>query len=272
MSIPNRFRVLFFGDVYAAPGRRAIFDHIERLKRELAPDLIVMNGENVAGGFGITKRMASSFFRVGVDVITSGNHIWDRPESVESLEDPRVLRPANYPPQNPGSGVYRIKREDGVGIAVINLQGRVFMDPIDCPFRTLDAILEELGEEYPIRILDFHAEATAEKKAMLFYAKGRLSAIIGTHTHVQTADEQILDGTAYITDAGMVGIPDSVIGVKPEGAIKRLLLGRAQRFEPQKEGEVHICGVVVDIDPSSGKALSIKRLRENFPSAQSSGY
>ncbi len=261
MSIPNRFRVLFFGDVYAAPGRRAIFDHIERLRREFAPDLIIMNGENVAGGFGLTRRMASSFFRVGVDVITSGNHIWDRPESVESLEDSRVLRPANYPPANPGSGVYKIKREDGVGIAVINLQGRVFMDPIDCPFRTLDAILEELGNEYPVKILDFHAEATAEKKAMLFYAKGRLSAIVGTHTHVQTADEQVLDGTAYITDAGMVGIPSSVIGVKPEGALKRLILGRAHRLEPEKTGPVFICGVVIDVDPVSGKALSIKRFR-----------
>ncbi len=269
MSTQNKFRVLFFGDVYASPGRRAVFDHIEKLKKKWVPDFIIMNGENVAGGFGLTKRMASSFFRVGVDVITSGNHIWDRPESVESLEDPRVLRPANYPPENPGSGVFAQKTEEGFGVAVLNLQGRVFMDPIDCPFRTLDKIIGELGEEYPVKIVDFHAEATAEKKAMFFYARGRVSAIIGTHTHIQTADEQILDGTAYITDAGMVGIVDSVIGVKPRGAIGRLVLGRSHRLEPQKEGEVYLCGVVVDIDPNTGKALSIERFRHRASELES---
>ncbi len=268
MSTQNKFRVLFFGDVYAAPGRRAIFDNIERFKREYSPDLIILNGENAAGGFGISKRIASSFFRVGVDVITSGNHIWDRKESVEALEDPRILRPANYPPSNPGSGVFKKKMDNGPGVAVVSLQGRVFMDPIDCPFRTLDSILQELGEEYPVKIIDFHAEATAEKKAMLFYAKGRVSAVIGTHTHIQTADEQIVEGTAYITDAGMVGITHSVIGVKAQDAIGRLLLGRSLKLEPEKEGDVWICGVVVDVEPSSGRALSIKRLRERVPSYQ----
>jgi len=265
LSIPNRFRVLFFGDVYASAGRRAIFDNIERYKREYSPDFIVLNGENIAGGFGISSRIASSLFRVGVDVITSGNHIWDRKESVEALEDPRILRPANYPPDNPGYGVFKKKTEDGTGVAVINLQGRVFMDPIDCPFRTLDRILEELGEEYPVRIVDLHAEATAEKKAMFFYARGRVSAIIGTHTHIQTADEQVADGTAYITDAGMVGIADSVIGVKPDDAIRRLLLGRSLKLEPEKEGHVWVCGVVIDVDPASGRALAVERLREKLP-------
>jgi len=264
LSTPNKIRVLFFGDVYAAPGRRAIFDNIERLKREYSPDLIILNGENAAGGFGISRRIASSFFRVGVDVITSGNHIWDRKESVEALEDPRVLRPANYPPSNPGSGVFKKKMGNGTGVAVINLQGRVFMDPIDCPFRRLDAILDELGEEYPVRIVDFHAEATAEKKAMLFYAKGRVSAVIGTHTHIQTADEQIVEGTAYITDAGMVGITHSVIGVRASDAVGRLLLGRSLKMEPEKSGDVWICGVVIEVEPGSGKALSIKRLREKL--------
>jgi len=260
LSTPNEFRLLFFGDVFASPGRRALFDRIEYFKKTYEPDFIIINGENAAGGFGISRRIASAFFRVGIDVITSGNHIWDNKDSLEALEDPRILRPANYPEGNQGAGVFKKKLDDGTGIAVINLQGRVFMEAIDCPFRKLDSILEEL-EDYKIKIVDFHAEATGEKRAMFFYAAGRVSALIGTHTHVQTADETIVDGTAYITDAGMVGIEESVIGMKKERVIERMLFGRAKKLEPEKDGEVTICGVFVIIDRETGQAISIERIR-----------
>lgn len=260
MSTPNEFRLLFFGDVFASPGRRALFDRIEYFKRAYDPHFIILNGENAAGGYGISKRIASAFFRVGVNVITSGNHIWDNKDSLEALKDPRILRPANYPEGNEGSGVYKAKLEDGTGIAIINLQGRVFMEAIDCPFRKLDSILEQL-EDYKIKIVDFHAEATGEKKAMGFYAAGKVSALIGTHTHVQTADETIIDGTAYITDVGMVGIEESVIGMKRDKVIERMLFGRSRKLEPEKEGEVIICGVFVKIDRETGKATSIERIR-----------
>ena len=260
MSTQSEFRVIFFGDVFASPGRRALFDRIEYFKRVYEPDLIIANGENVAGGFGISKRIAQSMFRVGIDVITSGNHIWDRKESVEALEDPRVLRPANYPEGNEGTGVFKKVLEDGTSFAVINLQGRVFMEAIDCPFRKLDSILEEL-QSYRIKIVDFHAEATGEKKAMAFYAAGRVSALIGTHTHIQTSDETIINGTAYITDAGMVGIEESVIGMKKEKVIDRMLYGRGKKLEPEKTGEVIMCGVFIKIDRQTGKAFHIERIR-----------
>ncbi len=260
MNTQSEFKLLFLGDLFGAPGRRVLFDNISDLKEKYQPDLFVINGENAAGGYGISKRIASSLLRVGIDVITSGNHIWDNKDWKEVVSELWVLRPGNYPEGNPGTGVFKKEYEDGTKAAVINLQGRVFMPSIDCPFRKLDSILKEL-KDFNIKIVDFHAEATAEKKAMGFYAAGKVSAVIGTHTHVQTADETIIKGTAYITDAGMTGITRSVIGMRKENAIERLILGKNTRLEVEKEGEALICGVFVKIERKTGRAISIKRIR-----------
>ncbi len=253
------FRVLVFGDLMGSAGRRIFFDKIKGLIKEYSPDLVVLNGENAAGGFGITARMARSLFGVGVDVITSGNHIWDRKESLEALQDERVLRPANYPEGNPGKGFFVKEYPDGLKALVLNVQGRAFMPSIDCPFRVTERILQQHADAV-IKIVDFHAEATAEKQAFAWYFDGKVSAVVGTHTHVQTCDERVLPGgTAYITDVGMIGAMDSVIGMKKEIAIERFLLGRAIRFE-LAEGRAVLCGVYIEIDRSSGRALSIKRI------------
>ncbi len=262
MSTPDdrKVRVLFFGDLMGSVGRRVLFDHIKSLRKQYEAHLVVLNGENAAGGFGITSRMARSLFGVGVDVITSGNHIWDRKESIEALQDPRVIRPANYPDGNPGNGFYIKEFEDGLRALIINVQGRAFMPSIDCPFRVAQELVEA-HKEIPIKIIDFHAEATAEKQAFAWFLDGKVSAIIGTHTHVQTCDEQILPGgTAYITDVGMIGAKESVIGMKKEIAIERFLLGRNVKFE-LAEGKAILCGVFIEIDGETGRALSIQRIK-----------
>lgn len=257
--MPDRVRVLFIGDIIGRPGRRVLQKFLHKLEEKTGPTIIIANGENVAGGVGITEKVGRELFD-DVDVLTSGNHIWDKKEGIRYLEEePRLLRPANYPSGSPGrgSGVYTDK--SGSKIGVLNLQGRVFMEPIDCPFFTADQEIASLRKETSVIIVDFHAEATSEKQALGWYLDGRVSAVVGTHTHVPTADERILPGgTAYISDAGMAGGYHSVIGIRREQAIKRFLTGRPQHFEPSREGNI-LSTVVIDVDPGSGKAHSIRR-------------
>jgi metallophosphoesterase (TIGR00282 family) len=257
--MPDKVIVLFIGDVIGRPGRRALKQYMSALVRKYNPSLVIANAENAAGGIGLTEKIAEELFE-SVDVLTSGNHIWDKKEALELLgKEPRLLRPANYPPQNPGHGAYVFTDDQGRKIGVLNLQGRVFMEPIDCPFLVADRELEMLREITPVIFVDFHAEATSEKQAMGWYLDGRVSAVVGTHTHVPTADERILPGgTAYITDIGMVGGYNSVIGIKRDQAVLRFLSSRPQRFEPSKEGMI-FSFFCVEIDARTGKTLSIQR-------------
>jgi metallophosphoesterase (TIGR00282 family) len=257
--MPDSVGLLFIGDVIGRPGRAALKDCLPRLKETYKPDVVIANGENAAGGIGITEPVSREMLSL-VDVLTSGNHVWDKKEASSLLErNPRLLRPANYPPRNPGHGTYVFETWKGQKVGVMNLQGRVFMEPVDCPFRTADDVLLKLRVETPVILVDFHAEATSEKQAMGWYLDGRVSAVIGTHTHVPTADERILPGgTAFLTDIGMVGGYDSVIGIKKEQALERFLTARPQRFEPSKKGMV-FSAVFVSIETATGRALSIKR-------------
>ena len=256
--MPDRAGILFLGDVVGHPGRRALQRFLPGLVRKYAPTVVIANGENAAGGIGITEEIGREMF-LHVDVLTSGNHIWDKKEALPYLErEPRLVRPANYPDGNPGRGSY-VYQDGGLKIAVLNLQGRVFMDAIDCPFRRADAEVEALRKETPLIIVDFHAEATSEKQALGWHLDGRVTAVVGTHTHVPTADEKVLPGgTAYITDAGMAGGYRSVIGIRREQALQKFLSGRPQRFEPSKEGLV-LTAVFIKADASTGRALSVKR-------------
>lgn len=253
-------RVLFVADVVGKPGRKIVQAQLPGLRSERAVDLVVANGENLAGGYGVTPALISELFDWGVDVVTSGNHIWDRSEGVALLEsEPRLLRPANYPPENPGHGSY-ILRSREAQIAVLNLQGRVFMPAIDDPFRVGRAIVDELRGETNLIVVDFHAEATAEKLCLAWYMDGLVSAVVGTHTHVQTADERIMPGgTAYVTDLGMTGSHAGVIGFEAEKALERTVLGRRVRLE-LAEGDLRLQGAIVDIDPASGHAERIERI------------
>jgi metallophosphoesterase (TIGR00282 family) len=257
--MPDKTRILFLGDIIGRPGRRALKKHLPSLVRKHSPAMVIANGENAAGGVGITEEVGQELL-IQVDVLTSGNHIWDKKEAIDYLQkEPRLLRPANYPPENPGKGTHIFEAGSGRKVGVLNLQGRVFMEPIDCPFRIADKEVEELRALTPVIIVDFHAEATSEKQAMGWYLDGRVSAVIGTHTHVPTADERILpQGTAFITDVGMVGAYNSVIGIRRDQALKRFLTARPQRFEPAKEG-VFFCAVFIEVDNQTGKALSIQR-------------
>lgn len=257
--------VLVIGDVFGEPGRRALLTLLPGLKREHEVDCTVVNVENAAAGFGITPQIAKSFLEGGVDVMTSGNHIWDRKEIIEYIaRENLLLRPANYPAGTPGVGAIVVK----VGphkVGVLNLMGRVFLPTIDCPFRRADDEVARLRQETAIVVVDMHGEATSEKQAMGWYLDGRVSAVLGTHSHVQTADERILPGgTAYITDLGMTGPVDSVIGVGRELAIERFLTQMPNRFEPAR-GPAAVHGAVVRVDPESGKALQIRRLRVPLP-------
>lgn len=257
----DRYGFLFLGDIIGRPGRRALKKFLPVLLEKYSPSLVVANGENAAGGIGITPDICRQLL-AQVDVLTSGNHIWDKREAVEYLDqEPRLLRPANYPSPNPGKGIYSFETQEGFIVAVLNLQGRVFMEPIDCPFRAADRELMSLGKRNGTTIIfvDFHAEATSEKQAMGWYLDGRVSAVIGTHTHVPTADERILpQGTAFITDVGMVGGRESVIGLKKEQAIQRFLTSRPQRFEPEKLGLI-FSSVFIEVDTQTGRAISIQR-------------
>jgi metallophosphoesterase (TIGR00282 family) len=257
--------VLAVGDVYGEPGRRALLALLPGLKREHEVDCTVVNVENAAAGFGVTPQIARAFLAGGVDVMTSGNHIWDKREIVEYIaRENLLLRPANYPSGTPGAGFIVVKAGPHK-VAVLNLMGRVFLPTLDCPFRKADLELPRLREETPIIVVDMHGEATSEKQAMGWYLAGRVSAVVGTHSHVQTADERILPGgTAFLTDLGMTGPVDSVIGVDRELAIQRFLSQMPNRFEPAK-GPTALCGAVIRIDPESGKALEIQRLQVPLP-------
>ena len=261
-------RVLFIADIYAKEGRKAVWKRLPYYLEEKEVTLVVANGENIAGGFGLTDNLAEKLLRYGVDVITSGNHIWDRKDDIVSSLEERgvILRPANCPPMVPGHGSIVTNDRNGNLIGIINIQGRVFMPSLlDCPFRKVIEEIEKLKESTNVIIIDFHAEATSEKKAMLYWVVGKVSALIGTHTHIQTADETILpEGTAYITDAGMTGVVDSVIGVKHECAVEHFVTTLKVRFEPAK-GTPHFCGVLIDISTETGKALSIERICEFVP-------
>ena len=254
-------QLLFVGDVVGQPGRRFLKQALRRLGREHAPDLVVVNGENAAGGHGLTPATADEIFRAGADVITSGNHIWDRKEIHAYLEtEDRVLRPANYPHPAPGRGVGLYVARDGTQVAVVNLMGRVFMGQLDDPFRLADEILRQLGDRSQVTVVDFHAETTSEKMAFAWHLDGRVSAVVGTHTHVPTADERVLPGgTAFITDVGMTGPYESVIGMEKEGALERFLTQRPTRFVPAVE-DVRLAAVLIDISPLDGRARSIRRI------------
>jgi len=248
-------------DVVARPGRRAVLDKIKAIRSEYKIDAATMNAENVAGGFSITPAIADELFDAGIDVMTSGNHIYDKHEIIPYLEsNARLLRPANYPPHAAGRGLF-VGEINGFKIAVFNLLGRVFMPPIDDPFRAADECLRAIPDDVKIRLVDMHCEATSEKYAMGWYLAGKVSAVVGSHTHVQTADERILDGsTAYITDVGMTGSYAGVIGMDKRGVIERFTKIPAPRAEHSK-GDVWICAVVIEVDETTGKATKIERLK-----------
>jgi len=253
--------LLFIGDIFAAAGRRMVAEYLQTIISEEHIDVAIANGENAAGGFGITPLIAQDLFARGLDVITSGNHIWDKREIYEYLPgQSRLLRPANYPDDLPGSGVCVADGRNGARCAVINLQGRTYMANTDCPFRKADEILESLDPEVKVRLVDFHAEVTSEKIAMGWHLAGRVSAVLGTHTHVATADTKILEGgTAYQTDVGMTGPYESVIGVKKPAVLRRFLTGIPVRMEAAKRNpQLH--AVVVGVDEATGKANAIKRI------------
>jgi 2',3'-cyclic-nucleotide 2'-phosphodiesterase len=253
--------ILFIGDIFASPGRIIVAKHLQEIIAAEKIQLAIANAENSAGGFGITPQIAQDLFSLGLDVLTSGNHIWDKKEIFEYLpRTPRLLRPANYPADLPGSGVLSTTTRNGIRAAIINLQGRVYLPHIDDPFRKADEILSSLEPAVKIRFVDFHAELTSEKMAMGWYLDGRVSAVIGTHTHVPTADERILPGgTAYQTDVGMTGPYDSVIGSEKKLAIRRFLTGMPIRLDNAKSGaELH--AVIVTVDPETGRATAIRRL------------
>lgn len=254
-------KVLFIGDVFGSPGRRAVQRLLPTLRAERGIDFTIANGENALSGAGINASTAAELFEAGVDVITGGNHIWDKAEGIPVVEkELRIVRPINYPPGTPGRGV-GVFRSGDHEIAVVSVMGRVFMQPLGCPFRALDDVLESLSTITPLVIVDVHAEATAEKMALGWYLDGRVSALFGTHTHVQTADERILPrGTAYLTDAGMTGPHDSVIGTRKELAIQRMIQQMPVRFQPA-EADIRLHGALVELDPLNGRARSIERIQ-----------
>jgi len=255
-------RILFIGDVIGDTGRKVLAKRLETLVDEHRIDLVIANGENAAGGFGIVPKIADELFEIGIDVITTGNHVWDKKEVLPYLEkEKRLLRPANYPEGVPGCGDVTVYTESGDKVVVVNLIGRVFMGNFDCPFRFFRRELPRLKAHGDVIVIDFHAEATSEKLAFGWYVDGEVSAVIGTHTHVQTADEQVLPkGTAYITDVGMTGSANSVIGMRKDEIIEKYLTLMPKRFEVAR-GRSVISAVVIDIEKRSGKAFSIERLQ-----------
>lgn len=257
-------KLLFIGDIFGSPGRRAVTSLVPALREERGYDLVIANVENAVSGAGINAASAEELFRAGVDVMTGGNHIFDKNEGLNVIEqEVRLLRPMNYPPGTPGRGVGLFKVGEHQ-LAVASVMGRIFMQPLACPFRALDSALESLADVTPNIFVDFHAEATAEKVGMGWYLDGRVSALVGTHTHVQTADEKILPrGTAYLTDAGMTGPHDSVIGTRKELALQRMLTQMPVRFHPA-EHDVRLHGVEIELDPSSGRARRIERIQRKL--------
>src|SRR5574337_270864 len=253
-------RILFIGDIVGQPGRQMVARHLKALVADHGAEMVLANGENAAGGFGITPSVGEELLGLGIDLLTSGNHVWDKKEAEGYLaKESRVLRPANYPEETPGAGVH-ILRKNGRMLGVLNIQGRAFLPPIDCPFKAADRELVQLRQVTDTILVDFHAEATAEKQAFGWYLDGRVSAVVGTHTHVQTADERILPArTAYITDVGMTGPRNSVIGIEPEDAIQKFLTQMPRRFTIA-HGPTQLSAVVVDVG-EDGRARTITRLQ-----------
>ncbi|KYD23828.1 TIGR00282 family metallophosphoesterase [Geobacillus sp. FSL W8-0032] len=253
-------RILFIGDVVGAPGQKMVEHYVPKLKEKYRPDVVIINGENAAGGKGITESIYRSLLACGAHAITLGNHAWDQREIFEFIDQAKALiRPANYPSGTPGTGIVYVATEQGEA-AIINLQGRAFLPAIDCPFQKADELIAVASARTSVIIVDFHAEATSEKQAMGWYLDGRVSAVIGTHTHVQTADNRILPkGTAYITDVGMTGPYDGILGVDRDAVLRKFLTGLPVRFGV-KEGRSQLNAVLVDVDAKSGRALQIERL------------
>ena len=255
-------RILFIGDIVGKAGRQAVEGLLERCVADHRIDFTVANGENAAGGMGITPVIASEFLDLGIDVLTSGNHIWAKKEIIPFLdEEERLLRPANYPDRVPGRGAGIFRLGNGKKIGVLNIEGRVFMRNLECPFRVSEKEVEKLKEQTSIILVDFHAEATSEKVALAWFLNGKVSAVVGTHTHVQTADERILSGgTAYITDVGMTGPLASVIGIRRQIALERFLTQVPMKFDVATE-EIELQGVILEVDEQTGKSRSIERVR-----------
>lgn len=255
-------RVLFIGDIMGRPGRKAAAAVIPRLRAEFGGfDFVIANGENSAGGIGLTDKVVRELLSSGIDILTNGNHVWDKKDFVPQLDaETHVLRPANHPKGTPGRG-FAVYEKNGCKIAVLCLQGRVFMTPLDCPFQTADALLKDC--EVPVVFVDIHAEATSEKKALATYLDGRVSAVVGTHTHVQTADEEILPGgTAFLSDAGMTGGHGGIIGMTAESVLPKFIYGTPSRFVVCEE-RVRFQGIVIEIDDETGRALDVTRI--NIP-------
>ena len=254
-------KILFVGDIVGSPGRQIVKDRLADIVAQRRVDLTIANGENAASGFGITPRLAEELFAAGAEDLSGGNPIWDRKEILAYLpHHPRLLRPANFPQGAPGSGLFVGAARNGVGYAVLNLQGRTFMAPIDCPFRAAERELARIPADVKVIVVDMHAETTSEKQAMGWFLDGRVSAVIGTHTHVATADAHVLPkGTAFLTDVGMTGPHDSVIGMDKEGIVRKFLDGLPARFEVG-EGDVQMHAALIDVDESSGHARSIEHL------------
>jgi metallophosphoesterase (TIGR00282 family) len=255
-------KILFIGDIFASPGRQIVYEHYAKIIAQYQVDLSIANVENSAGGFGVTPQIAEEMLALGLDVLTSGNHIWDKREIYDYLNrQPRLLRPANYAEGVPGRGDYSGVTKSGIPFAVLNLQGRVYMPATSCPFREADRLLDALDPQIKIRFVDFHAEVTSEKVSMGWHLDGRVTAVVGTHTHVPTADTRVLpQGTAYQTDCGMTGPYDGVIGVDKELILQKFLTSLPVRMEAAKQ-QVELHAVLVDADESTGRARSISRLQ-----------
>ncbi|MBW8348944.1 TIGR00282 family metallophosphoesterase [Bacillus sp. IITD106] len=256
--------ILFVGDVVGSPGREMIKEYLPLLKRKYRPHVTIVNGENAAGGRGITEQIYKQFLEAGANVVTLGNHAWDNKGIFEFIDTAKYLvRPANFPENTPGKGLIFI-RLNSIEVAVINLQGRTFMPPLDCPFKKAEELIALAKKRTNIIFVDFHAEATSEKQAMGWYLDGKVSAVIGTHTHIQTADNRILpNGTAYLTDVGMTGPYDGILGMEKEAVIKKFITALPARFEVPKSGRKQLSACMINIDDQSGKALNIKTILIN---------
>lgn len=254
-------KILFIGDVVGSPGRDMVQEYLPRLKQKYQPHITIVNGENAASGKGITEKIYKQFLSSGAQAVTLGNHAWDKKEIFEFIDQaPNMVRPANFPPGTPGKGLTFVKINKAE-VAIINLQGRTFLPAIDDPFRKVDELIEEAKKRTNIIFIDFHAEATSEKQAMGWYVNGRASVIVGTHTHTQTADERLLpNGTAYITDVGMTGPYDGILGMDREAVLKRFQTSLPVRFEVTKEGRTQLNGIIAEVDDESGRAKKIQRI------------
>jgi len=261
----NQMNIMMIGDICGRPGRHTAAHYIPILRAEYNLDLIIANGENSAGGVGITAKVLDELLNMGIDMITTGNHIWDKKEIFDFIDSGKpLIRPANYPPGTPGKG-YLIVTVNNRKVGIVNLSGRTFMPPMDCPFRTANQILSELESLCDIIIIDFHAETTSEKLALAWYLDGKVSCVAGTHTHIQTADERILpQGPAYISDLGMVGPWNSILGVDKEAVIAKFLTGLPVRFNVAADDDTIFCGIIMQIDDHSNKVSHIKRIQRHL--------